>query len=250
EMDKNVPSEYNLTGDLKHVLERLEQELPQAGHAAWKEEIGSWKRRAAMPDIPGYVTPQKLVEAVHDRLDAEDIVVTDVGQHQMWVAQYYQFTKPRTFVSSGGLGTMGFSMGAGIGASFGRPEQRVVVFAGDGGFHMNLNELATVASYQIPVVIIVMNNNALGMVRQWQKIFYQNRFSATSPGRITQFTKVADAFGVPSLKLEDNGAIASVLDQAFSMGGPVLVEANVSPDANVLPMIPSGGAHTDTIEKL
>lgn len=250
EMDKNVYSQYHMRGDLKGVLQRLNKELPQASHPEWKEEINGWKRPITMPDFDGYVTPQRVVETV-DALTGDDtVIVTDVGQHQMWVAQYYKFKQPRTLVTSGGLGTMGFSMGAAIGSKLGQRARRVVLFAGDGGFHMNLNELATMASYQIPVVMVIMNNSVLGMVRQWQKLFYENRFSATSPQRHTDFVKVAEAFGVKGMKIDSNDEIEMVLKDAFAVNGPVLVEVKVSPDANVLPMIPSGGSHTDTIDDM
>lgn len=250
EMDKNVYSEYHLHGDLKGVLQLLNKELPANTHTQWKEEIGGWKRPITMPDFPGYATPQRVIETV-DTLTGDDaIIVTDVGQHQMWTVQYYQFKQPRTLVTSGGLGTMGFSMGAAMGAKFGQKDRRVVMFAGDGGFHMNLNELATMASYQIPVVMIVMNNTVLGMVRQWQKLFYENRFSSTSPQRHTDFVKVAQAFGIKGMKIASNDEIETVLKAAFAENGPVLVEVKISPDANVLPMIPSGGSHTDTIDEM
>lgn len=250
EMDKNVFSEFHLRGDLKGVLQRLNKELPKASHQEWKDEIEEWKRPITMPDFPGYVTPQRVIEAVDALTDDDALIVTDVGQHQMWVAQYYQFKNPRTLITSGGLGTMGFSMGAAIGSKFGQRDKRVVMFAGDGGFHMNLNELSTMVSNQIPVVMIVMNNTVLGMVRQWQKLFYENRFSSTSPKRSTDFVKVAEAFGVKGMRIENNDEIEAVLKAAFAEGGPVLVEVKVSPDANVLPMIPSGGSHTDTINEM
>lgn len=250
EMDKNVSSEFHLTGDLKAVLPMLMNALPEAKHKDWKAEINSWKRSLAMPDIDGYATPEKVIECVDGLLDEEDIVVTDVGQHQMWVAQYYTFSKPRTFITSGGLGTMGFSMGAAIGSQMGNPNKRVVMFAGDGGFHMNLNELATVASYNLPIVLIVMNNSVLGMVRQWQKLFYDNRFSATDPKRATDFVKVAEAFGVTGMKIENNSEIDETVKKALSLNKPVLIEVNISPNANVLPMIPPGGSLGNTIDQM
>ena len=145
---------------------------------------------------------------------------------------------------------MGYSMGAAMGAAFGCPDKRVVLFAGDGGFHMNLNELATMASYNIPVVMFVMNNKVLGMVRQWQKIFYGNRFSDTDPNRATDFVKVAEAFGVKGLRINTNDEIDKVLDEAFSVNGPVVVECRISPDSNVLPMIPPGGSVADIKEEM
>lgn len=250
EMDKNVNSSCHLCGDLKGVLSRLVKELEPADHAAWRAEIDDWKRPVTMPDDKNFATPQKVIETVCSMTNDDDIIVTDVGQHQMWVAQYYKFKKPRTFVTSGGLGTMGFSMGAAIGSQFANPDKRVVMFAGDGGFHMNLNELATMASYKLPVVMVVMNNSVLGMVRQWQKLFYQNRFSATDPHRATDFVKVGEAFGVKSMRVTSNDEIKPTFEKAFALGEPVLIEVCVSPDANVLPMIPPGSAHTDTIDKI
>lgn len=145
---------------------------------------------------------------------------------------------------------MGYSMGAAMGAAVGCPNQKVVMFVGDGGFHMNLSELATMASYQIPVVMVVMNNTVLGMVRQWQKIFYGNRFADTDPHRATDFVKVAEAFGVKGMRISSNDEIDSVMKAAIEMNEPVLIDCVISPDSNVLPMIPPGGAHTDIIEKM
>ncbi len=145
---------------------------------------------------------------------------------------------------------MGYSMGAAIGAALGCPDKRVVLFAGDGGFHMNLNELATMASYNVPVVMFIMNNKVLGMVRQWQKIFYNNRFSDTDPNRATDFVKVAEAFGVKGLRINNNDEIDKVLDEAFRVNGPVVVDCRISPDSNVLPMIPPGGSVADIKEEM
>ncbi len=143
---------------------------------------------------------------------------------------------------------MGYSMGAAMGAAYGCPEKQIVMFAGDGGFHMNLSELATMASYDIPVKMFIMNNTVLGMVRQWQKLFYENRFSDTDPHRKTDFVAVAEAFGVKGMRINNNDEIDDVLNEVFSYNGPVLVDCRISPDSNVLPMIPPGGAHTDIIE--
>lgn len=250
EMDKNVFSEYHLRADLKGALSRMLKDLPQASHDEWKNEVNIWRRPLMTADTQGFVNPQKLIQAVDAQTADDDIIVTDVGQHQMWVAQYYRFIKPRTLVTSGGLGTMGFSMGAAIGASLGKQDKKVVLFAGDGGFHMNMSELATMASYHIPVVMFIMNNTVLGMVRQWQKLFYDNRFSQTDPHRKTDFVALAKAFGVEAMKIETNDEIDDVVKQALSMNAPVLVEVKISPDVNVLPMIPSGGSHTDTIEDM
>lgn len=250
EMDKNIVSNYHLRGNLCDVLPILTRAVEQLDHSAWKAEIDGFKRPFNQLQIGDYVNPQTLIEAV-DRKSADDtIVVTDVGQHQLWAAQFYKYVQPRTLLTSGGLGTMGYSMGAAMGAAVGCPDKRVVMFAGDGGFHMNLTELATMASYNIPVVMFIMNNTVLGMVRQWQKIFYGNRFSDTDPHRATDFVKVAEAFGVKGMRINNNDEIDAVLDEAFKVNGPVVVECRISPDSNVLPMIPPGGSVSDIKEEM
>ena len=159
----------------------------------------------------------------------------------MWTAQSYPFEQPRTFLTSGGLGTMGFGLGAAIGAQVAFPEKRVTLVSGDGSFHMNLNELTTLASYELPVVVVVMDNRVLGMVRQWQKLFYGNRFSQTDPHRKTDFVRLAQAFGVEGMRIERDNQVEEVLRRAYEMKRPVVVDCLISPDENVLPMIPPGG---------
>lgn len=249
EMDKNVPSNYHLRGDLAEMLPELTEAVNKLDHTEWKNEIASFTRPFKQLQIGDYVNPQTLIEKI-DAATAEDtIVVTDVGQHQLWAAQFYKFRHPRTLLSSGGLGTMGYSMGAAIGGQMGCPDKTVVMFVGDGGFHMNLAELATMASYNVPVKMFIMNNEVLGMVRQWQKLFYENRFSDTDPHRATDFVKVAEAFGVKGLRINTNDDIDAVLKETFEFQGPVLVDCRISKDSNVLPMIPPGGTHTDIIEE-
>lgn len=249
EMDKNVPSNYHLRGDLAEMLPELTEAVNKLDHTEWKNEISLFTRPFKQLQIGDYVNPQTLIEKI-DAATAEDtIVVTDVGQHQLWAAQFYKFRHPRTLLSSGGLGTMGYSMGAAIGGQMGCPDKTVVMFVGDGGFHMNLAELATMASYNVPVKMFIMNNEVLGMVRQWQKLFYENRFSDTDPHRATDFVKVAEAFGVKGLRINTNDDIDAVLKETFEFQGPVLVDCRISKDSNVLPMIPPGGTHTDIIEE-
>lgn len=250
EMDKNIVSNYHLRGDLSEVIPMLTEAVEQLDHSAWKEEINSFKRPFKQLQIGDYVNPQTLIEAVDNATPDDTIVVTDVGQHQLWAAQFYKYKLPRTLLSSGGLGTMGYSMGAAMGAAVGCPNKRVVMFAGDGGFHMNLTELATMASYNIPVIMFIMNNTVLGMVRQWQKIFYGNRFADTDPHRATDFVKVAEAFGVKGMRIHNNDEIQSVLEEALKVNGPVLVDCRISPDSNVLPMIPPGGSVADIKEEM
>lgn len=250
EMDKNIVSNYHLRGDLSEVIPMLADAVEQLDHTEWKEEINGFKRPFNQLQIGDYVNPQTLIEAVDNATPDDTIVVTDVGQHQLWAAQFYKYKLPRTLLSSGGLGTMGYSMGAAMGAAVGCPNKRVVMFAGDGGFHMNLTELATMASYNIPVIMFIMNNTVLGMVRQWQKIFYGNRFADTDPHRATDFVKVAEAFGVKGMRIHNNDEIQSVLEEALKVNGPVLVDCRISPDSNVLPMIPPGGSVADIREEM
>lgn len=244
EIDKNVRTTHNVVGNLKHILPAITQKINKTKHKQWFEEINSWKRPQSdvvnsEKDLPN---PYHVIDTVRGILSDEDIVVTDVGQHQIWTAQRYKINKPRTFVTSGGLGTMGFGMGAAIGSQFAHPDRRVVLFTGDGSFHMNLNELVTLASYNLPVVVIVMNNRVLGMVRQWQKLFYGRRFSQTDPKRKTDFVKVAEGYGIKGMRITCAGEVESVLKEAFEYGGPVVVDCRVSPDFNALPMIPPGMA--------
>ena len=249
EMDKNIVSNYHLRADLKDVLPMLTDAVEQLDHTEWKNEVNAAKRPFVQLQIGDYVNPQTLIEKIDAATNDNAVIVTDVGQHQLWAAQFYKFKEPRTFLTSGGLGTMGYSMGAAMGAQMGCPKKQVIMFTGDGGFHMNLSELATMASYGIPVKMFVMNNKVLGMVRQWQKLFYGNRFSDTDPHRKTDFVKVAEAFGVKGMRINTNDEIDSVVKEALEYQGPVLVDCRISPDSNVLPMIPPGGAHTDIIEE-
>lgn len=249
EMDKNVVSNYHLRGDLAEIIPMLTDAVERQDHSAWRNDIKSFSRPFNQLQIGDYVNPQTLIEKIDAKTADDTIIVTDVGQHQLWAAQFYKYVQPRTLLSSGGLGTMGYSMGAAIGGQIGCPGKQVVMFAGDGGFHMNLSELATVASYNVPVKMFIMNNTVLGMVRQWQKLFYDNRFSDTDPHRATDFVKVAEAFGVKGMRINTNDDIDAVLDEVFAYNGPVLVDCRISKDSNVLPMIPPGGAHTDIIEE-
>lgn len=252
EFDKNVAAAVRVAGDLKTVLTRLANDAAPAQRTEWVKELTALRRiyRADMSDPDARPDPLAILHTLRELTEDDAIVATDVGQHQMWVAQHFELRHPRTLLTSGGLGTMGYGMGAAIGAQFGCPDRRVVLVSGDGSFHMNLNELTTMASYQLPVVILVMNNQVLGMVRQWQKVFYGNRFSATDPHRRTDFVKLAEAFGCTGMRIEKNADVEPVLRAALANGSPVLVDCRISPDANVLPMIPPGGTVDDIIEEM
>lgn len=254
EMGKNVAIDLPVVGDAGAALAALTEALPQGDHREWRAELDAVRAQGehhlARGGLDGYIDPRDVIEAV-DRLTPEDTqIVTDVGQHQMWAAQYYTYRHPRTLITSGGLGTMGFGLGAAIGAQVAHPERRTVLFSGDGSFHMNLNEITTLASYDVPVVDIVMNNTVLGMVRQWQTAFYGKRYSQTDPHRKTDIKALAEAFGVKGLVLERPEEIESVLHEAFSHSGPVVIDCRIAPDQSVLPMIPPGCGVEDIMESM
>lgn len=252
EINKNVKVDEYILGDIKEILTSLADGIEQQNHAEWIETINKWKKeieiKPALGD--GYFSSKDVFEALNEIMADDDIMATDVGQHQMWAAQYNEAEAPRTFITSGGLGTMGFGMGAAIGSQMGNFDKRVVLITGDGSFHMNLNELVTLKSYDLPVVVIVMNNSVLGMVRQWQKLFYGRRFSQTDPHRATDFVALANSFGIEGMRISSEDEIKPVLEKAFALKKPVVIDCLISPDENVLPMIPPGKTIDDIITSM
>ena len=251
EIGKNIPAFVSLIGDVKAVLKKLVAELPAGNRKAWHQEVESFKNcpdnRLEMPKDS--LNPETVIQAVNRRAPKDTVVCTDVGQHQMWTAQYYHFAKPRSFITSGGLGTMGFGMGAAMGACIGNSKKKTVLFTSDGSFHMNMNEMATAVSNQLPLVIVLLNNNTLGMVRQWQTLFFDKRYSHTSLERRTDYVKLAEAFGAKGLRVTKLEQLDKAVKDAFAAKGPVLIEAVIDQDAKVLPMIPPGGTIKDIIVK-
>ena len=250
EFNKNIDVDLKMKGDAKEILTHLNKLLPQADHGEWMGAIEGWKTKFPLmqePAAPGAVTPQAVLETLDRLTNSEAIIVTEVGQHQMWAAQFYQFRRPRHFITSGGLGTMGFGLGAAMGAQIANPDQRVINIAGDGSFHMNCNELSTAAQYNIPMIELIFNNSVLGMVRQWQKLFYDSRFSQTDLDRNTNFELLAQAFGVKALTIRVESDIEPVLKEALSLHEPVLINCHIDKDMNVLPMVPAGGSVEDPI---
>lgn len=252
EIGKNVAVDSYVIGDMEHILDELAENMPQLDHKDWVEQLNIWKNEKQLntDKEDGYVHPHSVISTVNQLKADSDIIATDVGQHQMWIAQYAEIENPRTLLTSGGMGTMGFGMGAAIGAQCAFPDKKVVLFTGDGSFHMNLNELVTLKSYNLPVVVIVMNNTVLGMVRQWQKLFYENRFSQTDPKRATDFVALANAFGIDGLRINTPEEIKSTLEKAFALNKPVVIDCRISPDENVLPMIPPGKTVDDMITEM
>lgn len=252
EINKNVKVDKYVLGDVKEILTALTIGMDKQTHKEWIDVINEWKtQNSVKPSLgDGFFSAQDVFEALNEIKADTDIMATDVGQHQMWAAQYNKAEAPRTFISSGGMGTMGFGMGAAIGAQMAHPDKRVVLVTGDGSFHMNLNELVTLKSYNLPVVVVIMNNSVLGMVRQWQKLFYGNRFSQTDPHRATDFVALANAFGVEGMRITTEDEVKPILEQAFALNKPVVVECVISPDENVLPMIPPGKTVDDIITSM
>ena len=248
ELCKNIPVELGMTGSMKEILQKLAEKLPQQTHADWMARVAELqeKTRELEAQNPGELTPFTAIDALAEAADKETIVATDVGQHQMWVAQHYPFETPRTFISSGGLGTMGFGLGAAIGAATATGKKTILV-TGDGSFGMNLNELATAVTNQTPVVVFIMNNGVLGMVRQWQTLFFDKHYSNTTLERKTDFVKLAEAFGMPGYRAMNMAELKEVLPKAFAEKGPVLVDCAIDCDAFVLPMLPPGGCIDDII---
>lgn len=245
EIGKNVAPDCYVNGDLKYVLARLNELLEPAEHKEWMAKIAEWKTTYALTMLPierdDEVLPNEVIETLNRLAGDRAIITTEVGQHQMWAAQFYDFTYPRSFASSGGLGTMGYGLGAAIGSKVGNPDKIVVNIAGDGSFFMNCNELSTLAKHGIPVIELVFTNNVLGMVRQWQRIFYDKRFSQTDIDRGTDMMKLAEAFGIEGVRIENKGDIESGLKKAIECGRPCLVECVINKDVNVLPMVAPGG---------
>lgn len=241
EFGKNVDIKIPLCGDVKKFLKILIERVDKKNPGTWNKQIQNWKDTYAVTyKSNGSLNPQYLISKLQELTVGKSIITTEVGQNQMWTAQYYSFTEPKTFISSGGLGTMGYGLGAAIGAAVGRPDYRVINIAGDGSFRMNLAELSTISKYKLPIIQMLLNNNSLGMVRQWQKIFFNERYSHTSIGGEVNYTKLADAFGIKSMRITEDAEVEKVLKEALEINEPVLIECMIHPNDLVLPMVPAG----------
>ncbi|MBS7359241.1 MAG: acetolactate synthase large subunit, partial [Oscillospiraceae bacterium] len=250
ELSKNVKLAHGLRGDIKLTLEKLLPLLKETTHEEWWEKVNGYKEyeKETLDNREG-LTPRNAILTLNKYLGENTAVATDVGQHQMWSAQNLNFKTSRRFVSSGGLGTMGFGLGAAIGAAFGTKERSVLV-TGDGSFGMCLNELATAVSQNLPLVILLLNNGVLGMVRQWQTLFYDEHYSNTILDRKTDFVALAKAFGADGEKADTVDALDKALGKAFSANGVYLIDCTIDKDEFVLPMLPPGGSMDDIIVKV
>jgi acetolactate synthase-1/2/3 large subunit len=255
EISKNVPAHIPIVGDAKHVLAKLVVEYRATGAdparlSAWWSRIEGWREKHPLSyedTTDSEIKPQYMIQALFEATGGEAIVTSDVGQHQMWAAQYYDFPAPRRWINSGGLGTMGFGLPAAMGAAVGCPERLVACIAGDGSVQMNAQELATCAQNKIPIKVFIMNNGYLGMVRQWQELFWDGRYSHVDMGEFPDFVKLAEAYGVTGMRFEDKRTLVEDFKRAIATDGPVLVDVRVTREENTYPMIPAGRAAREMV---
>lgn len=251
EIGKNIPTHFDLIGDAKGVLCHLLRLVAPKFNDEWHNTVLRWKAEFPMKDgMQQILNPQYIMEDIHQATQGQAVIVTEVGQHQMWACQFYQYQAPRTFLSSGGLGTMGFGTGAAMGAQLGLPGKQVISIAGDGSFRMNCNELATISCYDIPVIIVIMNNSTLGMVRQWQTLFYDKRYSQTTLDRGPDFKKLAEAYGITGYQVDTKEGFSQALRQALEARRPCVIDAKIDRDEFVLPMVAPGAPIQDLISEL
>ncbi len=249
EINKNVLVDISVIGDIKSVLDIFNSKLEQHYHKEWMDKVMARKDALPLNYNPNGLTGPYIMEKLDEITDGDAIIATEVGQHQMWAAQYYKYKEPRTFITSGGLGTMGYGLGAAIGAKVAHPEKTVVNIAGDGCFRMNMNEIATATRANIPVIEIVFNNHVLGMVRQWQTLFYGKRYSHTVLNDCVDFVKLAEAMGAKAYRITKKEEVEPVLKEAISLNTPVLIECIIDSDDKVFPMVPPGKNLDDAFDE-
>ena len=249
EMNKNVMISAGVVGDIKVVLDRLNECLEQQDHAEWVTKIQEYKEKYPLVYHKDVLSGPFVVEEIYRQTKGEAIISTEVGQHQMWAAQFYKYTKPRTFLTSGGLGTMGYGLGAALGAKSGREDKVVVNIAGDGCFRMNMNEIATAVRHNIPVIQVVINNHVLGMVRQWQNLFYGQRYSATVLNDAVDFVKLAEAMGAEGIRATTQEEFKSAFEKAMNLGRPVVIDCQIDSDDKVWPMVAPGAAISEAFDE-
>ncbi len=250
EIGKNVRVDIPIVGDVKAVFQELNKLIVSAKHIDWVKQLDDWRKEhpsTVIRDSEGLL-PQYVVRQIYEVTKGEAIIVTGVGQNQMWAAQHYWYNKPNSFISSGGLGTMGFELPAAMGAKVGCPDETVWCIAGDGGFQMTIQELATIVQEKVAVKIAIMNNGFLGMVRQWQELFYGKRYVAT-PLSGPNFVKIAEAYGLPGLRVEHKEEVVPAIQKAMEEQGPFLIDFAIEPEENVYPMVPPGAALAEVLEE-
>ena len=248
EINKNIRTSASVVGDLKEILVKINQLLPKMEHKDWNAHIKELKEKYPLNYDNSNLSCPYIMEEIDRVTEGKAVITTDVGQHQMWAAQYYKYSEPRTFLSSGGLGTMGYGLGACIGAKMGRPDKICINIAGDGCFRMNMNELATASRYQIPIIEVVINNHVLGMVRQWQTLFYEKRYSQTVLNDGVDFCAVAKGLGCEAIRVTRKEEVADAIKQAIEMKRPVLIDCMIPEDDKVFPMVPAGAPISEVFD--
>ena len=248
EINKNIKTDVSVVGDLKEILQILNNRLEDRKHPEWLARIAELKEKYPLTYDKSGLTCPYIIEEIDRLTEGKAVITTDVGQHQMWAAQYYKYTEPRTFLSSGGLGTMGYGLGACIGTKTGRPDKICINIAGDGCFRMNLNELATASRYNIPIIQVVINNHVLGMVRQWQTLFYGQRYSQTILQDKVDFCKVAEGLGCEAILVTKKEEVVPAIEKALSLGKPVVLNCIIDEDDKVFPMVSPGGAISEAFD--
>ena len=249
EINKNVLVDLGIVGDAKYVLENLNLILKKQNHTEWMKEIENLKDKYPIKYNKNVLTGPYVIEKIEECFDDNTIICTEVGQNQMWAAQYFHYNSPRQFVSSGGLGTMGYGLGAAIGVKYGNPKSRVINIAGDGCFRMNMNELATASRYNVPIIQVILNNKVLGMVRQWQTFFYEGRYSDTVLDDQVDFCKVAEGLGCKAVRVTIMDELEKALLEADSYNGPFVIECMIQEDDKVFPMVAPGKSLKDTFDQ-
>ena len=246
EINKNIVVDCSVIGDVKEVLKRMNTKIEDHNHDEWLAYVHGMVEKYPLRYNEDILTGPYVVEEIYKVTGGDAIITTEVGQHQMWAAQFYKYKKPHTFITSGGLGTMGYGLGASLGAKVGRPEKTVINIAGDGCFRMNMNEIATASRYNIPIIQVVINNHVLGMVRQWQTLFYGKRYSNTILNDAVDFVKLAEAMGAVGIRVTKKEEVAPAREKAMSLGRPVVIDCVIDQDDKVFPMVPAG----DSIENV
>lgn len=248
EIDKNIKTTASVVGDLKEILTKISEKLPKQQHTEWMAHIEELKEKYPLSYDPSELSCPYIMQEIDRITKGEAIITTDVGQHQMWASQYYTYTMPRTFLSSGGLGTMGYGLGACIGAQLGQPDKICINIAGDGCFRMNMNELATASHYNIPIIEVVINNHVLGMVRQWQTLFYGKRYSQTVLSEQVDYCMVAKGLGCEAIRVSKKEEVDAAIQKAIDLKRPVLIECIIPEDDKVFPMVPAGAPISEAFD--
>ena len=249
EINKNIKTTAHVIGDAKEILKRINEKLTKTEHKEWMEQIAENQSKFPLTYNPDTLNGQYIVEKIYEMTKGDAIITTEVGQHQMWAAQFYKYKKPRTLITSGGLGTMGYGLGASLGAKMGCPDKTVINIAGDGCFRMNMNEIATATRYNIPIIQIIINNHVLGMVRQWQTLFYGQRYSNTVLNDAVDFVKLSEAMGAKAFKVTTKEEFEKAFSEALNAGVPVVLDCQIDQDEKVFPMVAPGGAISEAFSQ-